>query len=312
MRTLIAITTFLFLATGLASSAEAQLLNRLKKKAQDAAAQKAEEKLAEAVERKAEQMVEESWNSIFGEWEEGTGGEGRSPLFTMNSNVTTEDTYRFNTITTMEVEMTDKDGKKEPPMTMKMHFNDDAMYTGTRYESEEMRQENGDVFIIYDFKNSAMVMLMQSEEDKFSFAYDWQQALEQAEAYEDEPAEVTESDAAEGEAEAWGNYSKIGTKTIAGYNCEGYRSETENAVTEVWLSPEADFGMQRMFGANTNSKYLRGKVPTDYPQGTVMAMESQNLETGETITMQVVDIDRNANISYTMSDYPTMSIGAKQ
>lgn len=311
MRKLIAFTTLVFMVAGFATSAEAQLLNRLKKKAKDAAAQKAEEKLSEAVERKAEQMVEESWNSIFGEWEEGTGGEGRSPLFTMNSNVTTEDTYRFNTITTMEVEMTDKDGKKEPPMTMKMHFNDDAMYTGTRYESEEMRRENGDVFIIYDFKNSAMVMLMQSEEDKFSFAYDWEQALDQAEAYEEEADADNESGEKE-KMEEWENYSKIGTKTIAGYNCEGYRSETEDAVTEVWLSPEADFGMQRMFSANANSKYLRGKVPTDYPQGTVMAMESRNLENGETITMQVIDIDRNANVSYTMSDYPTMSIGSKQ
>jgi len=311
MRILITSITLLCMVAGLATSAEAQLLNRLKKKAKDAAAQKAEEKLAEAVERKAEQMVEESWSSIFGEWEEGTDGEGRSPLFTMNSNVTTEDTYSFNTITTMEVEMTDKDGKKEPPITMKMHFNDDAMYTGTKYESEEMRKENGDVFIIYDFKNSAMVMLMQSEEDKFSFAYDWQQALEQAEAYEEEADAANESGEEE-ETEEWGNYSKIGTKTIAGYNCDGYRTETDREITEVWVTREADFGMQRMFGANANSKQLRGKIPTDYPQGTMMAMESRNLETGEKITMQVVDINRNASVTYAMSDYPTMSLGAKK
>jgi len=311
MRILITSITLLCMVAGLATSAEAQLLNRLKKKAKDAAAQKAEEKLAEAVERKAEQMVEESWSSIFGEWEEGTDGEGRSPLFTMNSNVTTEDAYSFNTITTMEVETTDKDGKKEPPITMKMHFNDDEMYTGTQYESEEMRKENGDVFIIYDFKNSAMIMLMQSEEDKFSFSYDWQEAMEQAEALGEEMEEV-EQDQENVEAENWEGYSKIGTKTIAGYTCDGYRSENDSEVTEVWVTQEADFGMQRMFGANANSKQLRGKIPTDYPQGTMMAMESRNLETGEKITMQVVDITRNASVTYAMSDYPTMSLGAKK
>lgn len=311
MRILITSITLLCMVAGLATSAEAQLLNRLKKKAKDAAAQKAEEKLSEAVERKAEQMVEESWSSIFGEWEEGTDGEGRSPLFTMNSNVSTEDAYRFNTITTMEVEMTDKDGKKEPPITMKMHFNDDAMYTGTKYESEEMRKENGDVFIIYDFKNSAMIMLMQSEEDKFSFAYDWQQAMEQAEALGEEMEEV-EQDQENVEADNWEGYSKIGTKTIAGYTCDGYRSENDREVTEVWVTQEADFGMQRMFGANASSKQLRGKIPADYPQGTMMAMESRNLESGEKITLQVVDIDRNANVTYSMSDYPTMSLGSKK
>lgn len=307
MRTLITCIALVFMAACFATGAEAQLLNRLKKKAQDAAAQKAEEKLAEAVERKAEQMVEQSWNSIFGEWEENTDGEGRTPIFSMNSNVATEEAYRFHTITTMEIETVDKDGKTGPPMLMKMHFNDDEMYTGTQYESEEMRKESGNVFIIYDFKNSAMIMLMQSEDDKFSFAYDWQQTLEQTEALED-----GEEDFEQDEVEDWNRYSKIGTKTIAGYSCEGYRSEGDREITEVWITREADFGMQRMFRANANSKQLRGKVPIDYPQGTMMAMESQNLETGEEIRMQVVEIHRDANVTYSMNDYPTMSLGQKK
>lgn len=309
MKILISCITSVLMLCSLSVSTEAQLLNRMKKKAKDAAAQKAEEKMAEAIQRKAEQMVEKSWSNIFGEWEEDADGNRLPPMFSMNSNVTTEEAYRFTTITTMEIEMMDKNGKKEPPTIMRMHFNEDEMYTGTSYENEEMQQQNGDVFIIYDFKNSAMIMLMSSEEDKFSFAYDWKQSMQMAEKYNTE--ELSEN-AEEMEEDMWKGYSKIGTKNIAGYTCEGYRSENEQTVTEIWVTNEADFGMQRMFHANANTKYLRGSIPSDYPQGMMMAMESHNLDTGERMIMQVTDVNQNAKVTYIMSDYPTMSLGQQQ
>lgn len=315
MRILTSCITLVLMLCTLSVSAEAQLLNRLKKKAKDAAAQKAEEKLSEAVERKAEQMVEKSWSNIFGEWDEDSTSFGFPSMFSMNSNVTTEEEYRFNTITTMEIKTIDKNGKSEPPILMKMHFNDNEMYTGTSYENEEMQKENGNVFIIYDFKNSAMIMLMSSDEDKFSFAYDWKQAMQMADKYqqEQEGAEDSEEEGQEmDEDEMWDGYSKIGTKNIAGYSCEGYRSENDQTVTEIWVTEEADFGMQRMFQANANTKYLRGKIPSDYPQGMMMAMESKNLDTGEQMLMQVTEVDQNANVSFSMSDYPTMSLGQQQ
>lgn len=310
MRTAITYIFTAILMLAFTMDAEAQLMKRLKKKAEDAVEKKAEEKLSAEIQRRAEQMVEKSWNSIFGDIE-GTGeGSGRNPIFRMNSNVTTEDSYRFNTVTTMKIETIDKNGKAEPPVFMDMHFNDDSKYTGTRFSGESMDQQQGDVFIIYDFKNSAMIMLMNSEDDKFSFAYDWQNALQQVEEMEDDG--IYENDAVNKETEDWEGYSKIGSKSIAGYSCDGYRSENEHTVTDIWVTREADFGMSKMFQANANAKQLRGKVPSDYPTGMLMEMETKDLKSGEKTIMKVTDIKKNVNVIYEMSDYPAMSFGGKK
>lgn len=314
MRILITCSVIAALMLSFTTSAEAQLGKRLKERAKRAAARKAEEKVAAELERKAEQMVEKSWDSIFGDLEE-SAKDGRNFMFNLNSNVTTEDTYRFDTITTMQLETIKENGKSDPPMFMEMHFNKDQMYTGTKFRGEDLQQENADVFIIYDFKNSAMVMLMSSEKDKFSFAYDWQQALKYAESEETADGYETEGEDEEEvdweNVEEWNGYTRIGTKKIAGYSSDGYRSETDQTVTELWVTRDAAYGMNNMFQANANAKQLRGKLPEDYPYGMLMEMVSENVKNGEKTVMRVTDIRENMNISYAMSDYPNLSLGQK-
>lgn len=302
MNYVIALLTAALISITFTLDAEAQILNRLKKKVQDAAEKKAEEKISERVERAAEQMVERSWNSIFGEMPEDSSSGMRLP-FTMGSDVTTEDEYTFNTITTMEIKTIREDGEVDPPIIMDMHFSKNEMYTGTKFDSEEMKEEEGDLFIVYDFKNSAMLMLMENKEDKFSFAYDWKQTLDNMET------DSTETDW--DNTDKWQGYEKIGSKEVLGYDCNGYRSETENENIEIWVSRDEDFGMNNLFRANANAKQLKGKIPEDYPQGMMMEMSTENLQNGEITTMKVINIEKNAQVKYAMSNYPTMSLGAK-
>ncbi|MDZ7658255.1 DUF4412 domain-containing protein [Fodinibius sp.] len=300
MRFLIGIITTLLL-TSMSVDAEAQLLNRLKKKAKEAAEQKAEEKLTEQVERAAQRAVERSWNSIFGEWEADSSGGMRVP-FSMNSNIKTEDRYSFQTITTMEVRSRDKNGKEEPPMYVDMHFSNDDFYTGTKFHSQEMKKEEGDFFIIYDLKNEAMLMLMENEGNKFSFGYKWDQQIIENDSLSQDEADWEE-------LEEWRGYEKIGSKNILGYRCDGYRSETDGETVEIWVTRDEDFGMTKLFKAQSNAKQMRDKIPEEYPYGMIMDMKSENSNTGEQMTMKVTDIKKNENISYSMSDYPPMSFG---
>src|SRR5690606_6542235 len=161
----------------------------------------------------------------------------------IGADVTTEDRYTFNTVTTMEIETFKRDGKSDGKALMLMHFNEDAQYTGTQVTSEELKNANSDVFIIYDLKNEAMVMLMSSEGSKFSMGYDWKEALK----YAEEVAEAEGEDVNWDEVEEWNNYTKIGSKTIAGYACDGYRSENDDATVEIWVSREVGLGMGSMF-----------------------------------------------------------------
>lgn len=305
MRYLIVIVSAILMVSTLSHSAEAQILNRLKKKAQEAAARKAEEKIAEQIQKAAEQMVEKSWNSIFGEISADSAGQ---VPFTMNSNVTTEEEYQFDTITTMEIQTTKKNGKTEPPVIMDMHFNSNEMYTGTAFSSEAMKKEDGELFIIYDFNNSAMLMLMSNDNNKFSFAYDWKQALaamnDSLEAQQKEAVNWEETD-------EWQGYTKIGNKTILGYNCDGYQSQRENEEIEIWVTQEAENGMNSLFQAQTNARQIKGIVPENYPSGMIMELTSKDLDSSETTIMKVTDINKNAQVRYVMADYPTMSLGTK-
>lgn len=289
-----------------ASAAQSQILKRFKDRVKDKVEDKVEQKVNREIDQAAEEMVENSWNSIF--------GEGFSPddsssgfSFPMNSNVTTEESYRFDVVTTMEIENTDENGDRQPPVTMYMHFNEDEAYSGTRFRGEDMDQQDGDVFMIYDVKNEALVMLMESEDEKYALAYNWGAATEMAE--EMHAAEMDDESDWEDEEEEWPGYEKIGTKTIAGSVCEGYRSQTEYERSEIWVSEDHDAGFQRMFRANSGNRHMKGKVPDDYPMGMLMEMTHENLETGETTVMRVTDITRNANVTLSMSDYPMLSFG---
>lgn len=290
------------------SSVEAQILNRLKQRAQDRVERKVEEKIENKLNQTADRMVDNTWDSIFGE-PSTSDREGRRAIpFTLNSNVPTEDVYQFDIITTMQIE-SEKEGKKEPPVLMQMHFNESEMYTGTRYQGESVTSDDGDVFLIYDLKNSAMIMLMSSEDGKFSFAYDWAQTEAMAEEMEQTGEPDEDTDAVDTH---WEGYEMIGQKEILGYPCNGYRSTAENTITEIWVTRDAAYGMETMFQANANSKQLRGKIPDDQPYGMMMEMTSQDSESGERVTMKVTDIKKNAQVSYSMSDYPNIGMAMQE
>ncbi|MGM0745741.1 MAG: hypothetical protein ACQETF_10585, partial [Bacteroidota bacterium] len=121
MRELIVFLIVTLTSLSFVSTADGQIFNRLKDRAKKAAGDKVEEKLSNEVEKAAERAVEKSWQSIFGE-EFGSEGDGINVSFAMNSNAVTEEAYRFDVITTMEVETVQKNGNSEGPMIMKMHF----------------------------------------------------------------------------------------------------------------------------------------------------------------------------------------------
>ncbi|NBC28166.1 MAG: DUF4412 domain-containing protein [Bacteroidetes bacterium] len=301
-------------------TADAQLGKRLKERAKKAAENKVEQKLSNEVEKAAERAVEKSWNSIFGE-EFGSEGDGINVSFTMNSNAVTEDAYSFDVTSTMEIETVTEDGTVEGPMIMQMHFNENELYSGTKFSGEEMEGSEGEMFMIYDLKNESMIMLMDSEDGKFSFAYDWKQAEQLAEEFseiEEEQEETEMESGAEDEAKTVSEpdnsvdeyqFEKIGTKTIAGLECQGYKTEDDDSVMEYWVTQDEDIGIYNMLRTNEQTKHLKGNVPDDYPAGMLMEMTQENLKSGEKTIMQVTDINRNASVTYTMNDYPTMSIG---
>ena len=296
----------------LAAPTSAQgILDRLKKKAADAVEKKAEDKATAKIDQMAQKLVDNSFAALFGDSTGaaatgGTGAGGGLP-FSIGSNAKTESSYTFNVVTTMEIESSRRAGKSDGKAVLEMHFNTNEPYTGTRVASADGKRTEGVAFVVLDAKNQAMVMLMASEKSKFSIAYDWKEAQRYAEAAGNSPRDQVNWDT----VKVWKNYSRIGTRTIAGFPADGYRTETPDVTIEVWVSRDGRLGAGKLFGANSGLKQMKGRLPAEYPQGMLLEMTSVNNGTGEKVTMRVTNIDTNAHVTYAMADYPKMELGKK-
>jgi hypothetical protein len=308
MRDLLRLGACAVLLTTVSAPAHAQgLLDRLKKKATDAIEQKAADKVEEKVSQMMQKMAEKSFSSAFGDSASagGASGKGGGGLpFSLGTNAKTEDRYTFNVVTTMEI----VSSKSADKAVLTMHFNSSEPYTGTAISSGDRKTSDGSAFIILDAKNQSMVMLMASDKSKFSMAYDWKEALTYAKSVAGTPKEQVNWDT----VKVWRNWSRIGSKTIAGFSAEGYRSTSPEASIELWVTRDGKLSVGNMFAANSGLKQMKGRLPADYPQGMLLEMTSVNSSTGEKVTMTVTNIDTNAHVTYAMADYPKIDLAAKK
>jgi hypothetical protein len=309
MRTLLRLASCAAILAIVATPARSQgIFDRIKKKAADAVSQKAEDKVNNKIDEMSRKLVDNSFAAMFGDSSaagaKGENGAASSP-FSLGGNAKTEDSYTFNVVTTMEIESS-KSTKSDGKAVIMMHFNTNEPYTGTSIVSTDPKQQ-GSAFIILDAKNQAMVMLMSSEKSKFSIAYGWKEAQKYTPVSTTVPKEQVNWDT----VKVWRSYSKIGTKTIAGYAADGYRSESPDATVEMWVSHDGALSVGNMFAANSGMKQMKGRLPADYPQGMLLQMTSTNNKTAEKVTMTVTKIDTNAHVTYAMADYPKMDASKK-
>jgi len=296
----------------LINSAEAQLLRGLQDRVVNAierrVEQNVEDRVMQGVEQTAGQAIDQTFSSVFGDMGATQNPDGSTTPSILSrmldtSNITTEEEYRFDIATTFEMQSFDSRGTPSEAMEMVFHYSADAPYTGTRIVSGDTANA-GAAMIIYDFKNSIMLMLMEAEESRFSMAYNWDIAA----AEWDTAWELPEDDASATPGEM-PRFERIGSRNINGYNCEGYRTSDEEQITELWVTDEIASGMERIFQANRTVPMLNNNLPEGYPQGMLMEVNSENRQNGEKFQMRTKDINTNSQVSYRMSDYPTLSFG---
>lgn len=294
------------------NTAEAQFLRGLQDRLVDAIESRVEknveDRVMEGVEQSAGQAIDQTFASVFGgagATQNADGSTTPSILSRMldTSNITTEEEYRFDIATTFEMQSFDSQGTPSEAMEMVFHYSEDAPYTGTRIVSGE-GANTGAAMIIYDFNNSIMLMLMEAEESRFSMAYNWDIAAAEWDTAWELPED--EASAAPGEVP---RFERIGSRSINGYNCEGYRTTDEEQITEIWVTDEIASGMERIFQANRTVPMLNNNLPEGFPQGMLMEMNSENRQSGEKFQMRTKDIDTNSQVSFLMSDYPLLSLG---
>jgi hypothetical protein len=328
MRTLLRLASCVAILIASAAPVRAQgIFDRIKKKATDAVTQKAEDKVDAKIDEMSQRMVDNSFAAMFGDPAATTGakggnggaggngggasgasagGSGGAALpFSIGGNAKTESVYSFNVVTTMEIESSKQAGKA----VLTTLLNTSEPYVGMKIVSPDDKKASGTAFVVLDSKNQAMVMLMSTDTSKFSMAYSWANAQKYAPppAASAPPPPPVNWDT----VKVWKSYTRIGTKTIAGYAADGYRMESPDGVVEVWVSRDHSLAGGGMFGASSELKQMKGRLPADYPQGMLLQMTSANSKSGEKVSMTVTNIDTNAHVSYAMSDYPKMGSGKK-
>ena len=308
---LIAVFLFLFI-----TSAHAQIsLKGIKNKASNAMEDALERKIEQEMNKAAQRVVDKYWDRVLGKYYSGlyddsgnlatgSGGHSGSPSgtfpFVMNENVEIEDAYSFNHAVRMQIDTYKKNGKLDETVFLVNHTNHDHAYVGTSIEDAAGKQEEN-IFIINDFENNALIMLMDNDGEKMRLAY----SITINEEAAAEMMEEMESEDGSGSQEVPA-FETIGTKDILGYPCKGYKQDTEDMTNEVWLAHKDVFGMNNIFGARgMDTDHADEMIAAGYPEGSIMEWTSYDKDTKEKTTMTVVEIDDNIEISYDMIDYPS-------
>jgi Domain of unknown function (DUF4412) len=301
---------FFFIAITLAPVyGNAQILNKLKSKVQQAIERKIEQKVEEKVEREVDKAagkaVDNAWDAVFGADAATYNGSSidtaklkqLSSVFNQ-ANVPTESQYSFDIKTTLEMKFIPKSGRLEPPTMLEMYFKQGSKYTGSTYKADATKNQGEMMFMIADYQNKALIVLMGDNEQKYRTVMSMDPALfNLSNQVETQQENIDWNNVTE-----WRGYKKLGKRTIMGYSCDGYTISNEIGKSEVWITRDELFGMENF--SNAANMGVQSKFPKDIPYGMLVEMHSEDLKTGDKSIFSLKEVKKGINQVYKMSDYP--------
>jgi hypothetical protein len=249
--------------------------------------------------------VDNAWDAVFGADAATYNGSSidtaklrqLSSVFNQ-ANVPTESQYSFDIKTTLEMKFIPKSGKLEPPTMLEMYFKQGTKYTGSTYKADAAKNQGEMMFMIADYQNKALVVLMGNNEQKYRTVMSMDPALfNLSNQVETQQENIDWNNVTE-----WRGYKKLGKRTIMGYSCDGYTITNEIGKSEVWITRDELFGMENFF--NSANMGVQSKFPKDMPYGMLVEMHSEDLKTGDKSIFSLKEVKKGINQVYKMSDYP--------
>jgi hypothetical protein len=214
----------------------------------------------------------------------------------LSGNVEYEPVYNFDAHIQMEISQYKKNGNLDEQMLYDSYVHkEDADY------AMEFSNDGSKSIIIFDTKNSAMLILSISDGEKTGFAttIDPETMAEEAEAYEQEDSEMDPDPL---------SYKKTGkTKNILGYSCDEYLVEDEASEVHMWVSEKLGKEMRKEW---LNNKQTFGAMFTQANalNGMVMEYDFLDKEDGNKMVMQVTKIDLNHTHTVSTDGYTIISM----
>ena len=254
------------------ASAEAQFLKKLKKKVE----QKVENTVTENISNKAANEADKSLNNL---WE--TQLENSSFSMGTERIDPSEIPASYNFDWEYKMNMKTSEGN----MDMVYLLKEDASYVGLKVPQAE------NMITVLDTENDLTVIFMHSKESKIVIATRMDmEATNQQEAQDSyEEMEV----------------EKIGSKTILGYDCQGYKMENDDHVFTFYVTDDAEVSFNDLY--KTSSKDLpKGFENAEWMKnrdGLMMEMQMEDKKNpAKSATMTCIGIEKNP-VSIKKSDY---------
>ncbi|MEZ5072931.1 MAG: DUF4412 domain-containing protein [Bacteroidales bacterium] len=218
----------------------------------------------------------------------------------LTDNVAYEKEYGFDAYMQFEINSYKKNGKLDETVRYDNYLSKDGMDYAMVFSDE-----NGRSTILFDTKNLASLILVESDGERtgFATAIDKDILTEAAEEVEEEYTDP------------YAIYKTGKTKTILGYSCDEYLIEAKDeenndlSTVHMWISEKLGKELRKEW---MNNQQAFGNAFNYAAETRGMALEYEVTdEDGEKTTMTVTEIDLNKSHKISTYDYSIMSLRQK-
>lgn len=165
-------------------------------------------------------------------------------------------------------------------------------YFGTEYTMEDNKGRKTITRGIIDYKNKSMIMLMDENKMAMSLPFDMQKNIEST---MNDPNLKTSTPKKTGK-----------TKTILGYTCDEWISESNEYQNNIWVSREMPIDASNFYEIMQQQMYKNNKILMPSGMGGMpMEMVGLNKKTNETYQMLCVDISKST-VKISTNGYKTL------
>jgi len=211
----------------------------------------------------------------------------------LTGNVDYEENYSFDAFIQMEVSEYNKNQKLKDKMMYDSYINKEAVDYAMVFTDKDTKST-----IIFDTKNSAMLILSDSDGEKTGFAMGIDP---------EDLADEVEEQAEESGVDSYAPYKTGKTKNILGYSCDEYLVEDESSEAHMWVSEKLGKQVRREM-LNNQQTFGAAFYHAAYMNGMVMEYDFLEKDGGDRTVMVVTDIDLNRSNTISTYNYSVMSM----
>ncbi|WP_373496307.1 DUF4412 domain-containing protein [Aquiflexum sp.] len=290
----------IFLITSVDS--HAQFAKQLQKAAERGVARAVERKVEIEIEKLAMRQLNKVFKDVYGTEDTGKipGMDIKKILESIENDVEVDESYNFTGYSILEMTGLDEKGKPIEPVILKAYLSEDSNITGMEF-SEQNKKTNDTYVMIFDFNRSISITLFENDGQKMRMAYGYDYA-----------AMSKSIDLEEVEDDQNVSFQKTGnSKNIMGYDCEEYLIETDENITNYWVTKTPITGQASFWGQNNPFLTARMKdvnpgLFDNLPVGNMMEAYMKSKKDKSIMEMKVTDLKEDQPKSFQMEEYPGM------